>query len=149
MRLSLAFGILVGLCGWVLGADTIAGSDDVRLMTVAESWAHAVGGNQPDELTTVLDVNYEHIHGTGLVESRTQFLDALRGGTRKYQPIHLEDLRARTYPGFALVTGKFALKVEARGKKIEGINRFCMTLIERPEGWRVLQFQATALPAQN
>jgi len=57
-------------------------------------------------------------------------------------------LRVRTFDGFALVTGKFALKVEVRGKTMEGTNRFCMTLIERPTGWKILQFQATALPSK-
>ena len=96
----------------------------------------------------ILDENYEHIHGTGLQENREQFLAALRSGARKYKPIRLEELRVRVLGNVALVTGKFSLQVEARGKVIEGTNRFCMTMIERPEGWKILQFQATALMAK-
>lgn len=123
--------------------------ENAKLVGLAESWARAVGGNQPEELTAILDEKYEHIHGTGLVENRSQFVEALRTGTRKYQPIHLEEVQVKAYEGFALVTGKFALRAEVRGKTLEGVNRFCLTLIQRPEGWRILQFQATAMPPKN
>lgn len=119
--------------------------ENSKLVALAESWAGAVGGNQPEELTAILDEKYEHIHGTGLVENRSQFVEALRAGTRKYQPIHLEEVQVKAYEGFALVTGKFALRAEVRGKALEGVNRFCLTLIHRSEGWRILQFQATAI----
>lgn len=119
---------------------------DTKILGLADSWAESVGSNNPDRLEEVLDADYEHIHGTGLQESRSQFLEALRSGSRKYEPIRLEDVRVRGWGDFALVTGKFSLKVEARGKRIEGVNRFCMTMIERPAGWKILQFQATALP---
>lgn len=112
---------------------------------IAKQWAEGVGSNQVEALEAVLDETYEHIHGTGLVDSRSQFLEALRNGTRKYQPVSLEDLKARSFGETALVTGTFALKVEVRGKKLEGVNRFCMTMVKRPSGWRIVQFQATAV----
>jgi len=126
----------------------VTATSDAKFFALAEGWADAVGHNNPDQLNPVLDENYEHIHGTGLQENRNQFLEALRIGTRKYEPIRLEELRVRAWGDFALVTGKFSLKVEARGKAMEGVNRFCMTMIERPAGWKVLQFQATALSAK-
>jgi hypothetical protein len=122
--------------------------DEAHLLGLARGWADGVGENRPDALNLVLDDQYEHMHGTGLMETKGQFLEALRSGVRKYDPIKLEELRVRTFDGFALVTGKFALKVEVRGKTMEGTNRFCMTLIERTTGWKILQFQATALPSK-
>lgn len=125
-----------------------AGVGEAHLLGLARGWADGVGENRPDALSSILDDHYEHIHGTGLMETKGQFLEALRSGERKYDSIKLEELRVRTFDGFALVTGKFALKVEVRGKTMEGTNRFCMTLIERPTGWKILQFQATALPSK-
>lgn len=128
----------------------LAGGDEAsKSLALAEAWATALGSNQADALRPLLDATYEHIHGTGLVENKEQFLEALRTGTRKYQPIHMEDVRVKAYGRVALVTGRFALSVEARGKTIEGVNRFCLTLIEAPEGWKVVQFQATALPPKK
>lgn len=126
-------------------------SPDAEPLNLAHEWADGVGGNRPEALEAVLDETYEHIHGTGLVESRSQFLAALRNGTRRYQPLSLEDLKIRILGDIALVTGKFALKVEVRGKFLEGVNRFCMTMVKRPAGWKMVQFQATAvnLPKAN
>ena len=125
-----------------------ARDEESGLLALARVWAEAVGQNKPDLLDSCLDDQYVHIHGTGLVETKSQFLEALRTRARKYEPIQLEELRVRTFAGFALVTGKFSLRVEARGRVIEGVNRFCMTLAKRPAGWIFVQFQATALPPQ-
>lgn len=130
------------------GAETCRLPDENKLLGLAQNWADGVGKNRADALNLILDDHYEHIHGTGLMETKNQFMEALRSGSRKYQPIQLGDLRVRTFDGFALVTGMFSLKVEVRGKVIEGVNRFCMTLVERPAGWKILQFQATALPSK-
>lgn len=134
--------------GW---ADSATGNStrDTQVLALAQSWAEAVGGNHPDQLQLVLDENYEHIHGTGLQENRRQFLEALQRGTRKYGPIHLEELYVRVLGDFALVTGKFSLKVDSRGKLIEGVNRFCLTMTQGPAGWKIVQFQATVLPSQS
>jgi len=130
------------------GQGAVTETKDAEFLGLAKSWAEGVSANDADRLSDVLDADYEHIHGTGLQESRGQFLEALRSGARKYEPIRLEELRVKPFGDFALVTGKFSLRVEVRGKVIEGVNRFCMTMMARPSGWKVVQFQATALPAK-
>ena len=143
--------LVMAVCNLARSAEThlLSGEGDAELVGLAQSWANGVGGNRPEDLNPSLDRQYRHIHGTGLVENRSQFLEALRNGSRKYQPIHLEDLEVQRHEDFALVTGKFSLKAEVRGKVIEGVNRFCMILIRRTDGWKILQFQATALPTKS
>ena len=144
--LSMLLGVLFSIPPARGDSSGPAKDEESGLLALARLWADAVGQNKPELLDSYLDDQYVHIHGTGLVETKSQFLEALRTGARKYGPIQLEELRVRTFAGFALVTGKFSLRVEARGKVIEGVNRFCMTLVRRPAGWAFLQFQATALP---
>lgn len=152
--MKLAFLKITSLaCLFFIGLDagraqSSGGPQEAKLLGLVQSWADGVGENRPDTLDSILDDNYQHIHGTGLMEKKTQFLEAFRNGSRKYKPIQLQDVRIRTFDGFALVTGVFPLQVEARGKTIEGVNRFCMTLVERPTGWKILQFQATALSSK-
>jgi ketosteroid isomerase-like protein len=90
-----------------------------------------------------------HIHATALVESKAQFLEAFKNGTRKYDPITLEELRFRGFGSFAIVTGKFQLKAFSRGKTIEGVNRFGLVLIKTQKGHEVVSFQATSIPQQK
>jgi hypothetical protein len=98
-----------------------------------------------DELNKILDDSYQHIHGTGLVESREEFLGALRSGARKYEPIQLEEVKTRLFGDCAVVTGKFALKVSVKGKMMEGVNRFSFVAVQTPEGPKIVSFQATAI----
>jgi len=111
----------------------------------AQQWASCVGQGQADELAKILDDSYQHIHGTGLVENREQFLDALRSGARKYEPIQLEEVRTRLFGDCAVVTGKFALKVSIKGKMMEGVNRFSFVVVQNSQGVKVVSFQATAI----
>jgi ketosteroid isomerase-like protein len=111
----------------------------------AQQWASCVGHGQADELAKILDDSYQHIHGTGLVESREEFLGALRSGARKYEPIQLEEVKTRLFGECAVVTGKFALKVSIKGKMMEGVNRFSFVVVKTSQGPKIVSFQATAI----
>jgi len=111
----------------------------------AQQWATWVGQGQADELAKILDESYQHIHGTGLVENKEEFLGALRSGARKYEPIQLEEVKTKLFGDCAVVTGKFALKVFSKGKIMEGVNRFSFVVVETPRGPKIVSFQATAI----
>jgi hypothetical protein len=111
----------------------------------AQQWATCVSQGQADELAKILDDSYQHTHGTGLVESREDFLGALRSGARKYEPIQLEEVNTRLFSECAVVTGKFALKVSIKGKMMEGVNRFSFVVVQTPQGPKIVSFQATAI----
>ena len=111
----------------------------------AHQWASCVGQGKADELAKILDESYQHIHGTGLVENKEEFLGALRSGARKYEPIQLEDVKTRLFGECAVVTGKFALKVSIKGKMMEGVNRFSFVVVQTPQGPKIVSFQGTAI----
>ena len=111
----------------------------------AQQWASCVGHGQADELAKILDDSYQHIHGTGLVENREEFLEALRSGARKYESIQLEDVKTRLFGECAVVTGKFTLKVSIKGKLMEGVNRFSFVVVQTRQGPKIVTFQATAI----
>jgi len=113
--------------------------------TCVQQWAALVAQGQADELGKLLNESYQHIHGTGLLESKTAFLEALRNGNRKYEPIQLENLKFRSFQDTAILTAQFNLKATARGKKIEGLYLASFTLIQTPQGLSIVSFQATPL----
>ena len=113
--------------------------------TCVEQWATLVAQGQTDELGKLLNDSYQHIHGTGLLESKTAFLEALRNGNRKYEPIQLENLKFRSFQDTAILTAQFNLKATARGKKIEGVYLASFTLIQTAQGLSIVSFQATPL----
>jgi ketosteroid isomerase-like protein len=100
-------------------------------------------------LEQLLNDKYMHIHATALVESKAQFLEAFKNGSRKYDPIKIEEANVRVFGNSAVVTGKFNLKAFTRGKTLEGINRFGLVLVKTQKGIQVASFQATAIPLQK
>jgi len=118
-------------------------------LDAAQHWASLVSQADTVGLERLLDDKYMHIHATALVESKAQFIEAFKNGSRKYDPIKIEEVKARIFDNSAVVTGKFNLKVFARGKTIEGINRFGLVIVKTKQGIRVASFQATAIPQQK
>jgi hypothetical protein len=129
----------------ILATSASAEISQTAATTCVQQWATLVAQGQADELGKLLHESYQHIHGTGLVESKTAFLDALRSGNRKYEPILLENLKFRSFQDTAILTAQFNLNATARGKKIEGVYLASFTLIQTPQGLSIVSFQATPL----
>jgi len=115
-------------------------------LDAAQQWASLVSQADTVGLEGLLDDKYMHIHSTAFVESKSQFIEAFKNGSRKYDPIKIEEAKARIFDNTAVVTGKFNLKVFARGKTIEGVNRFGLVIVKTKQGIQVASFQATAIP---
>ena len=120
---------------------------EAAAMNTAIQWAAATSKPDVIELEKILTEDYVHIHATALVENKRQFIDALKTGTRKYDPIILEETKVRISGATALVNGRFNLKAITGGRTIEGVNRFTLVLEYTGQGSRVASFQATAIPA--
>jgi hypothetical protein len=118
-------------------------------LNMAQEWASLVSQVNVAELEKLLSDKYMHIHATALVESKAQFLEAFKNGSRKYDPIKIEEVNVRTFGSCAVVTGKFNLKAFVRGKTLEGVNRFGLVLVKTQNGQQVASFQATAIPQQK
>jgi hypothetical protein len=145
----ITFTILSGITS---AQDTTSGSSEFNeseALKVAQAWASLVSQSDVAELQMLLNDNYIHIHGTGLVESKAQFIEALKNGSRKYDPIKFEEVTVRVFGSSAVVTGKFNLKAFARGKTIEGVNRFGLVLVKTQSEQKVVSFQATAISQQK
>jgi hypothetical protein len=128
------------------GAATLG---EPEALGIAQKWAEWVGQANVGELEKLLGDRYIHIHATALVETKAQFLEAFKNGTRKYDPIQLEELNVRGFEHFAIVNGKFPLKAFSRGKTVEGINRFTLVIAKTSKGLEIVSFQATPIPQQK
>ena len=145
MRIRFLAALGLGLLFFFLGSVKAESLTAATAEGCAQQWASCVGQGQADELTKILDDSYQHIHGTGLMENKEEFLGALRSGARKYEPIQLEEVKTRLFGDCAVVTGKFGLKASIKGKIMEGVNRFSFVVVETPQGPKIVSFQATAI----
>ncbi len=119
---------------------------DSEALNTANAWASLISKADVAGLEALLNDKYVHIHATALIETKDQFVEALRTSARKYDPIKLEETSCRVFGNFAIVTGRFNLKAFSRGRTVEGVNRFSLTILKSPAGVQVVSFQATAIP---
>jgi hypothetical protein len=120
---------------------------EAAALNAAKQWADATSKPDVVALEKILALDYVHIDAAGLVENRLQFLDALRTGARKYDPIILEETKVRIYGMTAIVNARSNLKVISGGKTIEGVNRITLVLVYASQGPQAVSFQATPIPA--
>ena len=149
----LCIAVLFSIYGSMAGAGDSSSStstfSEAEALNLAQEWASRVSQADSAELEKLLHDKYTHIHATALVESKAQFLEAFKNGSRKYDPIKIEDPNVRVFGGSAVVTGRFNLKAFVRGKTIEGVNRFSLVLVKSVNGLQVVSFQATGIPPQK
>ena len=147
--IALIFSVCIGAASAQDKTEDSTRFSEADAQNLAQAWATFVGQANVDELDKLLNDKYIHIHGTALVESKAQFLEAFKNGSRKYDPIKIEDMKVRIFGSSAVVTGTFNLKAFVRGKTIEGVNRFGLILAITEKGKQVVSFQATAIPQQK
>lgn len=149
MFLAMMFSLFAGAASAQEKTSNLATLSEADAQNLSLEWAALLGQGNVEELDKLLNDKYMHIHGTALVETKAQFLEAIKNGSRKYDPIKIEDMGVRVFGNSAVVTGKFNLKALVRGKTIEGVNRFGLILAITEKGKQVVSFQATAIPQQK
>jgi len=137
------FSVVSGVQAESARVGTLSNSE---ALSTAERWAAVVGQADIAGLNELLHADYVHVHATALVESKAKFIEALKTGARKYDPIRIEDSNVRVFGDAAVISGKFVLRATTRDRVIEGVNRFVLLVINTPNGLKVATFQATAIP---
>ena len=122
------------------------GLNESEALGTAQRWALLVSEADTVGLDELLLSNYMHIHATALVESKDKFIEALKTGARKYDPIKIEETTIRIFGNAAVITGRFALKATTRDRVIESVNRFSLLIVKSQRGIQVASFQATLIP---
>ena len=94
--------------------------------------------------------DFIYIHSSGAQQSKTQFLEDVKTGRRKYYSITPGDMQARFYGNTGIVTGLTDMKLSAGGRDLDLKIRFTAVCIEQSGNgaWRVGNRLLSPLPAQ-
>jgi hypothetical protein len=94
-------------------------------------------------LDTLLDDELDYVHTGGNLESRQQFIDAIRKRTLVYESIAPSEVRVSVYDGLALAMGLSEMRVRnAKGVSNFGI-RFTEVYVRREGRWLLTAWEAT------
>lgn len=93
-------------------------------------------------LDTLLDEELTYVPGKGSIQSRKEFLDAIKKRSTVYDSIAARDVRVRVYHGLALATGRAEQHVrDAKGSSNVTV-RFTEIYVRREGRWLLSAWEA-------
>ena len=99
-----------------------------------------------DKLTAIFSDDLRYSHSSGVVDTKTSFIDVLTKGTTKYLSVDYEERNfSFPAPGIALMTGRAKFKIGTPNGEIDPTLAFLA--VWRLEGghWRFLAWQSCKL----
>jgi hypothetical protein len=134
---------LICLAGFIAFAEdaplaAVKAADDARVT--------AMKSPDRDKLSAIFSDELRYAHSSGVVDTKTSFIDALLKGTTKYQAIdYVERNFTFPAPGIALMTGSANLKIGTPTGTIEPTLAFLAVWRLESGQWRFLAWQSCKL----
>jgi len=101
-----------------------------------------------EELNQVLADDLTYTHSSGQVDSKSQLVESLKSGERKYQVIEPRDVKVRLYGDAAVVTGRAKLKTVSKGQESSFQVQFTDVYAKKKGHWQMVAWQSSRLPEQ-
>lgn len=140
----LALIFFLAVSGYAQAPANSAAAQEV--LQIEKARVDALVHNDFPALEKIFAADLTYVHSTGVLESRTEFLDKLRSGERKYESMQADDgVAVRSYGGTAIVTGATKVTVIIGGKTQNIHLRFTETWLKRNNQWQLAAWQATKL----
>jgi len=96
-------------------------------------------------LADLLSPDLTYVHSSGVLESRDEYVEAIRSGKYKYKKVDLEDVKVRAYGDTALVSGKATIDVTSSGNEVHSVLCFLDVWVKQDGKWRMSAWQSTRL----
>lgn len=98
------------------------------------------------ELNQILAEDLTYTHSSGQVDSKSQLVESLKSGERKYQMIEPRDVKVRLYGEAAVVTGRAKLKTVSKGQESTFQVQFTDVYAKKKGRWQMVAWQSSRLP---
>jgi len=86
-------------------------------------------------------------HANGEVHAKEELLGLLGSGRLDYRAIRIEEIETRELAGALVMTGRQTIEVRASGRDVTSHSVFTAVYSHDGDGWRLVAYQSTALPA--
>jgi hypothetical protein len=90
-----------------------------------------------------------YIHSSTAVDTKASFIESMRSGAVRYHRMTLGDVTVRCYGGLAVISGRTAFEVTARGQAMSMDLLFHALWVKRGSSLQFASWQATRLPAHS
>lgn len=123
------------------------GSVEQEIMALDKQWGEAAAKGDAAVLNKLLADNLHHVHATGRIEGKDEYVDSLESGMRKHDPIVPMKVEVRVYGNVAVSTGKFRMVAYRKGMDkpmVNQINLYTHVWVKGKDGWKLVLHHATA-----
>ena len=141
LKTALLFFLSLGAAGALMAAA----ADEVK--KAETEWADAVKRQDMAALNRILSDDLVYTHSTGIIDSKSEYLNKMKSGAQKYEAIEHSDTKIRTYGDD---TGVVNTRVRMAGatKGVPFNNQLLMThvWVKKDGRWQLVAHQTTLLP---
>ena len=113
--------------------------------TLVNTFIENIKNANTNNLEEILDSNYQHIHGSGIIENKQQFIILLKNKAKIYNKADVSNIKITLLGKNAYISGKIKIKVSTPKVTIDGENFFTIIISKNNNKLSILQFQATKL----
>lgn len=97
-------------------------------------------------LAALLSDDLVYTHASGRVETKAQYLDAMRSGKVRYRAVHREGIVASVRGEMGITQGVLTLEVEREGRPGTVVCRVLCVWTRERRGWTMLAYAGTPVP---
>jgi hypothetical protein len=96
-------------------------------------------------LDKLLATDLTYVHSSGVVETKDEFVGAIRSGKYKYKSIVPEGVTVRAHGDTAVVHGKATIDVVSSGRDVHVLLVFTDVWVKRDGRWQMVSWHSTRL----
>lgn len=96
-------------------------------------------------LDKLLASDLTYVHSSGVVETKDEFVAAIKSGKYKYKSIVPEGVTVRSHGDTALVHGKATIEAVSSGRDVHVVLVFTDVWVKRDGRWQMVSWHSTRL----
>jgi ketosteroid isomerase-like protein len=130
-------GFLISLTFKVVPAAQVASKED-QIGKLEDDWAAAMVKADLGALDAIMANDFVSTSPTGEVQTKEGLMAELKNGKLKFESMHVDELKVRTYGDTAIAFGMDTSKAAYDGKDISGQFRWTDVFVKRNGRWQAV-----------
>lgn len=137
------------LLGAVLLTSALAAAPagvEAEILRTERQRVAALVANDFAALERILADDLTYTHSNALLESKAEYIGAIRSGKLKYHALDHDQQRVRIYGDTAVLTGRTQVHSTYEGQEARPTLRFTIVYVRRAGRWQMAAWQSTRIP---
>jgi ketosteroid isomerase-like protein len=109
------------------------------------AWANAVKEADVAALENLYDSALIYTHSSGVVDTKTEYINNLKTGTTVYKTITRDDIKCTLHGKTAIVTAHTVFEVLNNGTPITANTRMIHVWVKKGKSWKLVAHQTTKI----